>query len=98
MVAGMSDMHYRDFFRFNILGGVVWGAGLPLIGYYFGHIEWVQHYFELIIIGIVLFSFIPAAWHLLGSKEKRAKFKNNLHEGRAAYKEHRVQKKAKRKQ
>lgn len=90
MVAGMSDMHYRSFLKFNIVGGILWGGGVTLIGYYFGRIDWVHHYFELIIIGIILASLLPALWHVASSKEKRAKLKKNLIEGKVALKKHRL--------
>jgi membrane-associated protein len=93
MVAGMSEMHYREFLKYNILGGLIWGGGLSLIGYYFGQIEWVKHYLELIIIGILFASALPAVWHLAGSKTKRKKLFANIKLARTSFKEHRKAKK-----
>ncbi len=93
MVAGMSDMHYRSFIRYNVLGGVLWGGGVALIGYYFGSINWVHHYFEIIIVGIILASLIPGLWHIASTKEKRARLKTNLLAARSSLKEHRANKK-----
>jgi len=92
MVAGMSDMHYGSFVRFNVVGGILWGGGVTLVGYYFGRIEWVHSYFELIIIAIILASLIPGLWHIASSKEKRAKLKANLTAARNSLKEHRANK------
>lgn len=89
MVAGMSEMHYRHFIRYNIFGGILWGGGVTLIGYYFGQVEWVHRYFELIVIAIILLSLLPALWHVASSKEKRSKLKKNLIEGKVALKRHR---------
>lgn len=36
-LAGMSKMHYRKFLVANALGGIVWGVGFTLLGYYAGH-------------------------------------------------------------
>src|SRR3990170_7878625 len=36
IVAGMAEMPYRKFISFNIFGGILWGAGLTLAGYYLG--------------------------------------------------------------
>ncbi len=80
MIAGMSDMSYKYFIKFNIVGGIIWGAGLTLIGYRFGKIDWVQHNLEKIIIGIVFVTVLPGLFHILGSKEKRAKLKLALGE------------------
>jgi membrane-associated protein len=35
-LAGMSKMHYRRFLVANALGGVIWGVGFTLLGYFAG--------------------------------------------------------------
>jgi membrane protein DedA with SNARE-associated domain len=35
-LAGMSGMRYRVFLFFNALGGIVWGVGYTLLGYFVG--------------------------------------------------------------
>jgi undecaprenyl-diphosphatase len=35
-LAGMSDFPYHTFFLFNALGGLIWGAGFVLLGYFGG--------------------------------------------------------------
>ena len=53
-VAGIGQMEYSKFIRFNIIGGTVWVLGLTLLGYFFGNLEFVQKNFELVIFGIML--------------------------------------------
>ena len=36
-LAGMSAMPYRRFFVANALGGLIWGVGYALLGYFAGH-------------------------------------------------------------
>jgi membrane protein DedA with SNARE-associated domain len=36
-LAGVSGMPYRRFLAYNALGGVVWGAGVVLLGFFAGH-------------------------------------------------------------
>ncbi|MEI6453523.1 MAG: DedA family protein [Actinomycetes bacterium] len=36
-LAGMSGLHYPTFLAANALGGVVWGIGFTLLGYFVGH-------------------------------------------------------------
>jgi membrane-associated protein len=59
-VAGVSEMSYRHFITWNIVGGVTWVATFTLLGFFFGNIPFVQDNFELVIIAIVLISFVPA--------------------------------------
>jgi len=59
-VAGVSQMPYGFFIRWNIIGGVVWVAIFTLLGYFFGNIPFVQQNFELVIIAIIVISLIPA--------------------------------------
>jgi membrane protein DedA with SNARE-associated domain len=35
-LAGVSGMPYRRFLAYNAAGGVVWGAGVVLLGYFAG--------------------------------------------------------------
>lgn len=53
-------MHYRKFLAFNVLGALVWSTVFILLGYFFGGIPFVQEHFELVIVGIVVISLIPA--------------------------------------
>jgi membrane-associated protein len=59
-VAGVGRMHYPRYIAFCIAGGAAWVSGLTLAGYYFGNIPVVQNNFELVIMGIILVSLIPA--------------------------------------
>lgn len=67
-LAGMGGMHWRNFVIFNILGGVCWSTLFTLLGYFFGSIPAVQEHFELVIVGIILVSVIPAAVGALKAK------------------------------
>jgi membrane-associated protein len=59
-VAGVSQMSYPFFLRWNIIGGIVWVATFTALGYFFGNIPFVQENFELVIIAIIIISLIPA--------------------------------------
>ncbi len=64
VMAGMSHMNYRTFVTFNIIGGVLWGAGVTTLGYFLGQIQFVEDYIEFILIGIVGISVIPVLLEL----------------------------------
>jgi membrane-associated protein len=63
-VAGISEMNYKKFFSYNIIGGVLWVILMLTLGYFFGSIPFVKENLSLMIIGIVIISWIPAiiAW------------------------------------
>ena len=65
VVAGVSYMRYPVFLGFDIVGGILWGGGATLAGYFLGNVEFVHRHLESIILGILFVSMIPAfiaAW------------------------------------
>ncbi|SEH47484.1 MULTISPECIES: VTT domain-containing protein [Atopobiaceae] len=67
-LAGMGGMHWRNFVAFNVLGGITWSTLFTLLGFFFGGIPAVQAHFELVIVGIILVSVIPALAGALKAK------------------------------
>ncbi|MBE6466777.1 VTT domain-containing protein [Denitrobacterium detoxificans] len=59
-VAGTGHMNFGKFTVFNAIGGVAWVSLFVLLGYFFGGIPFVQEHFEVIILGIVGVSVLPA--------------------------------------
>jgi membrane-associated protein len=59
IVAGVSNMQYRTFVTYNIVGGIVWGAGLTTLGHYLGDIAWVKDNIEIASLVIVFISVLP---------------------------------------
>ena len=59
IVAGVGNMRYRTFVTYNILGGLLWGAGLTSLGHYLGDIDWVKNNIEIASIGVVALSLVP---------------------------------------
>ncbi|MBI4671439.1 MAG: VTT domain-containing protein [Chloroflexi bacterium] len=67
IVAGAVKMEYKTFFFYNVLGGLLWGAGVTLAGFFLGAMfppEVLDRYFILIIIAVVLVSALPTMLHL----------------------------------
>lgn len=67
-VAGIGNMSYQKFLRFNVIGGVAWVSGLTLLGYFFGNMSFVQKNFEVVIFGIVGLSLLPMVLEILKAK------------------------------
>ncbi|MEU2775088.1 VTT domain-containing protein [Streptomyces sp. NPDC007162] len=73
IIAGVSGMAYRSFLTFNVIGGVLWGAGVTLLGSWLGKIDVVKNNIEAILILIVLVSVVPIAIEFLRARSKAKK-------------------------
>lgn len=60
VVAGVSEMRYRDFAMYNVVGGIAWVASMTVAGYFLGQFDVVRHNLEKVIIVIVVLSIMPA--------------------------------------
>ncbi|MCZ9338420.1 VTT domain-containing protein, partial [Streptomyces sp. TRM76130] len=68
IIAGVSGMKYRSFLTFNVIGGILWGAGVTLLGSWLGGIDFVKEHIEAILILIVLVSVVPIAVEFLRAR------------------------------
>ena len=59
-MAGVGRMEFRTFITYSAIGGVIWAAGLTILGYFLGQNAFVQKNIELIAILIIAISLIPA--------------------------------------
>jgi membrane-associated protein len=60
ILAGVGQMEYKKFLTFNILGGILWGASFPLLGYSVGKfLPNAEKYITYIILLIIVVSFLP---------------------------------------
>jgi membrane-associated protein len=55
-IAGASKMNYYKFLSANVVGAVLWGAGITLAGFYAASVPWVR-----------TFSYAIAAFFIIGS-------------------------------
>lgn len=58
-MAGVAGMEFRKFALYTTIGGVLWGAGVTLLGYYLGTIPFVANNLEIMILLIVFISILP---------------------------------------
>lgn len=59
LVAGMAGMRYRVFVAFNVIGALLWAAGVTALGAWLGQFTFIKEHIDLILIGIVLVSVLP---------------------------------------
>jgi membrane-associated protein len=72
IVAGVGKMRYRTFVTFNVMGGLLWGAGLTTLGHFLGDVNWVKNNIELASVGIVALSLVPIVFEFLRHRRQSA--------------------------
>ncbi|GAA4907037.1 VTT domain-containing protein [Streptomyces coeruleoprunus] len=73
IVAGAGRMKYRTFIAYNIIGGVLWGAGVTVAGYFLGQIGFIKTNIEAILVLIVVLSVVPIVIEFLRGRSKAKK-------------------------
>lgn len=71
VVAGVAGMRYRTFLTYNVLGGVLWGAGVSLAGYLLGSVGVVRDHVEAVILAIVAISVLPIVLEVVRSRREQ---------------------------
>lgn len=71
IVAGAAKMKFAVFTIYNVVGAIVWGAGITLLGFWLGQFEIVQKLIEPIFILIVLISVLPMVFEWLRRRRNK---------------------------
>nr|WP_211243151.1 VTT domain-containing protein [Rhodococcus oryzae] len=59
VIAGVSKMNYRTFLGYDIVGGILWGGGVTILGYFLGNVAFIRDHVEAIFLLIVFISILP---------------------------------------
>ena len=71
ILAGVGKMSYQTFFSYNVLGGVIWTAGLLSAGFFLGkQFPGLDRYVTLIVGVIVIISVLPIISEFIRKKDK----------------------------
>ncbi|UZN02661.1 VTT domain-containing protein [Cellulomonas sp. S1-8] len=70
VAAGVGKMSYRHFVSYNVVGALLWGAGVTLLGYWLGNFSFIKDNIEALLILIVGVSVLPVAFELLRARRK----------------------------
>jgi membrane-associated protein len=68
VMAGVARMPFTSYLVASVLGGIIWSDGVLLLGYWLGHVEFVQSHkgwIDYLVIAVVLLSLVPATIHYL---------------------------------
>lgn len=72
ILAGVGKMDYTVFMAYNLIGGILWGVGLPLLGYLLGNtIPDADKYLLPIILLIIFLSILPSLIHIWKEDDER---------------------------
>jgi membrane-associated protein len=81
VAAGVGHMNYRKYSLYNLIGALIWAAGLTVGGYLLGYIPpvaaFVSSYIDMILLGAVLITLIPTVIHYVQSTLKARKARQN---------------------
>jgi membrane-associated protein len=71
VTAGVSNMEYSTFVRWNVIGGTLWAFGVTLLGYFLGQVHLIADHIELAILAVVAVSLLPVAFEVLRHRRQR---------------------------
>ncbi len=80
-VAGVGSMDRRKYTTYNIIGALLWGAGLCLLGYWLGGL--IPDFDKFLVPAVILAtvgSFAFAFWHVAKNAETRRQLRIELKE------------------
>ncbi len=60
-LVGAGALPARTFVQWNLVGGVLWGVGVTLLGYFLGQVSFIAKNLEFFAIFIVIISVLPIA-------------------------------------
>jgi membrane-associated protein len=71
VAAGVGQMKYPYYLRYNIIGAITWGVLVPLIGYFLGQIEFVRENVILVTLVLVLLSLVPVILEICKARKRK---------------------------
>ena len=72
LVAGISKMSFPVFISYSAIGGIAWGTGVTVLGYFLGTVPFIHDNIEVVLVLIVLVSLVPMGVEYLKHRPKRA--------------------------
>ena len=69
-VAGMGNMHYGRFIRYNIIGAILWVVLFSYAGYFFANIPLVKNNLALVLAAIIVISVLPGVIEVVRARRE----------------------------
>ncbi|SFW56011.1 DedA family protein [Amycolatopsis australiensis] len=67
-IAGIGRMNPKTYFTYTVIGGILWAAGITVLGYVLGDIPFIGNNIDAIFVLIVLISVVPIVLEYLKSR------------------------------
>jgi membrane-associated protein len=67
---GAGELSVRTFAKWNVVGGILWGTGVTLLGYFLGTVDVIGKNLEVFAVIVVAISFLPIAFEIRRSRRK----------------------------
>ncbi|MDN5859700.1 MAG: VTT domain-containing protein [Pseudonocardia sp.] len=68
VMAGVARMAAKRYFLYSAIGGVLWAAGVTVLGFFLGQIPVVRENIEVMLIIVVLISILPMVIEFLRAR------------------------------
>jgi membrane-associated protein len=69
-LVGAGQLPARTFAQWNVVGGVLWGVGVTLLGYYLGQVSFIGKNLELFALAVVIISVLPIALEIRKNRRR----------------------------
>lgn len=69
-VAGIGAMNFRKYIGYCVAGALLWVLSMTLAGYFLGQIPIIKNNFEIVVLGIIFISVLPAVIQVVKEKRK----------------------------
>ncbi len=70
VAAGIGEMSYRKFLKYNIWGVLAWGTGVTLVGYSLGQIPFVKEHIDYVTLAFLVLTSIPIAMEIIKARRE----------------------------
>ena len=72
VMAGVGRMDPRRYLTYSLIGGVLWAAGVTVLGFWLGQVAFVRDNIEMMLILIVFLSILPIIVELVRARRSPA--------------------------
>jgi membrane-associated protein len=69
-LVGAGDLPTRTFTLWNVVGGLLWGTGVTLLGYFLGQVSFIGKNLEFFALFVVILSVLPIALEVRKARKR----------------------------